>query len=414
MASPARPKKIAVIGGGPAGLMAAQTAAGHGLDVSVYERKASVGRKFLIAGRGGLNLTHAEPMPEFVMRFRNRSGQVSAWLDGFDNASVRAWCHDLGIETFIGSSGRVFPTDMKAAPLLRAWLKRLRESGVNFHVNQQAIGFDASGCLRLQTPDGERQIKADAVIFALGGASWPQLGSDGHWQSWLQPEGLAIEPLQPANCGFETTWSEFFKTRFAGTPLKPLRMRLSETEDDGKQGECVISEYGLEGSLVYALSAEIRECIGRHGSCTVLLDLLPDHRRERIAQIAGKPRNGRSLGDFLRRQFKLSGVKCALLHELAGKTQLADPETLANLLKALPLQLTRPRPIAEAISSAGGVALGQLQENLMWRNRPGLFFAGEMLDWEAPTGGYLLTASMASGRMAGLGAVAYLNRLPSR
>jgi uncharacterized flavoprotein (TIGR03862 family) len=394
--------------------MAAQTAAGRGFAVAVYERKASVGRKFLIAGRGGLNLSHAEPMPAFIQRFRGQSTAVAAWMQDFDNQAIRAWSHDLGIETFIGSSGRVFPKDMKAAPLLRAWLKRLRECGVQFQVNHLADGFDDSGRLRMQTPDGERLIAADAYIFALGGASWPQLGSDGQWQSWLQPEGLAIEALQPANCGFEYAWSDFFRTRFSGTPLKPLRMRLSGTEEDGKQGECVISEYGLEGSLVYALGADIRECIARHGSCTVLLDLLPDHRRERIARIAGKPRNGRSLGDFLRRQFNLSGLKCALLHELAGKTQLADPETLAGLLKALPLQLTRPRPIAEAISSAGGVALGQLQQNLMWRDRPGLFFAGEMLDWEAPTGGYLLTASMASGRMAGLGAVDYLSRPPSR
>ncbi len=408
MASPACPKKIAVIGGGPAGLMAAQTAAGLGFDVTVYERKASVGRKFLIAGRGGLNLTHTEPMHEFIQRFRNRNRQVGVWLDGFDNASMRAWCHGLGIETFIGSSGRVFPTDMKAAPLLRAWLKRLRESGVQFRVRHQAIGLEGPGQIRMLTPDSERLFAADAVIFALGGASWPQLGSDGLWQSWLQPEGLDIVPLQPANCGFEFAWSDFFKTRFAGTPLKPLRMRLSETDGDGRQGECVISEYGIEGSLVYALSADIRDTINRRGSCTVLLDLLPDHRHDRIAQAAAKPRNGRSLGDFLRRQFKLSAVKSALLHELADKTQLAEPDTLAGLLKALPLELARPRPIAEAISSAGGVALGQLQEDLMWRQRPGLFFAGEMLDWEAPTGGYLLTASMASGRLAGLGAAAYL------
>lgn len=410
MTSPARQKKIAIIGGGPAGLMAAQTAAGNGFDVHVYERKASVGRKFLIAGRGGLNLTHAEPIPAFLTRFRNRSEQVSAWLDGFDNDAVRAWCHELNIETFIGSSGRVFPVDMKAAPLLRAWLKRLRESDVHFHVNHQAVGFDASGRLLLQSPDGERQIEADAVIFALGGGSWPQLGSDGLWQTWLQPEGLDIVPLQPANCGFEYPWSDFFKSRFAGAPLKPLCMRLMETDGDGRQGECVISEYGIEGSLVYALSADIRERIDSHGQCTVLLDLLPDHRQDRIEMAAAKPRNGRSLGDFLRRHFKLTGVKSALLHELADKAQLADPETLARLLKELPLPLTRPRPLAEAISSAGGVAFGQLQDNLMWRDRPGLFFAGEMLDWEAPTGGYLLTASMASGRKAGLGAMAYLAR----
>lgn len=332
------PKKIAVIGGGPAGLMAAQAAACNGFDVAVYERKASVGRKFLIAGRGGLNLSHAEPMSAFVRRFRGQSEAVGAWLDDFDNEAVRAWSHDLGIETFIGSSGRVFPKDMKAAPLLRAWLKHLRETGVQFHVRHQATGFDDSGHLRLQTPDGERLIAADAIIFALGGASWPQLGSDGLWQPWLQAEALAIEPLQACNCGFEYAWSDFFKARFAGTPLKPLRIRLSETDGDGDglQGECVISEYGIEGSLVYALSADIRESINQHGHCTVLLDLLPDHRLQRIAQAAAKARNGRSLSDFLRRHFRLSGVKSALLYELADKAQLADPATLAAVLKALP------------------------------------------------------------------------------
>lgn len=410
MSARAAPKKIAVIGGGPAGLMAAQTAAGRGFAVCLYERKASVGRKFLIAGRGGLNLSHAEPMPCFVQRYRNRSAAIAEWLDDFDNQAVRVWCHDLGIETFIGSSGRVFPKDMKAAPLLRAWIRHLRESGVDFHVNHQAIGFDGDGRLRMQSADGETTIAADAFIFALGGASWPQLGSDGAWQSWLQPAGLEIETLQPSNCGFEYAWSEFFKSKFAGTPLKPLRIRLPGDTGPGLQGECVISEYGLEGSLVYALSADIREHIQRHGQCTVLLDLLPDHSRQRIAQAAAKPRNGRSLSDFLRRHFRLAGVKAALLHELADKARLADPESLAGLLKALPLTLRAPRPISEAISSAGGVTLEQLDETLMWRSRPGTFFAGEMLDWEAPTGGYLLTASLASGRRAGLGALAYLTR----
>lgn len=408
MASPARPKKIAVIGGGPAGLMAAQSASGRGFEVHVYERKASPGRKFLIAGRGGLNLTHAEPMPAFIARFRDKSPHIAGWLQDFDNDAVRAWCHDLGIETFVGSSGRVFPKDMKAAPLLRAWLKHLRESGVQFHVRHQATGFEADGRLRLQSPEGESLLAADAVILALGGGSWPQLGSDGSWQAWLGECGLAIEALQAANCGFECRWSDFFKGKFAGAPLKPLRMRVAGSGGAGLQGECVISGYGIEGSLVYALGADIRDAMRAHGHCTVLLDLLPDHPLERIARAAAKPRNGRSLGDFLRRQFRLTGVKTALLHELAGKSQLSDPQALAHLLKALPLALTGPRPLAEAISSAGGVALGQLDGNLMWRERPGLFFAGEMLDWDAPTGGYLLTASMASGRLAGLGAAAYL------
>jgi uncharacterized flavoprotein (TIGR03862 family) len=405
MSTAAAPKKIAVIGGGPAGLMAAQTAAEGGAEVHLYERKASVGRKFLIAGRGGLNLTHAEPMQDFSMRFRRQSAEVATWLASFDNAAMRQWAEQLGIATFVGSSGRVFPTDMKAAPLLRAWLKHLRALGVQFHVNHQAIAFEGERQLRLQSPDGEVRISADAYILALGGASWPQLGSDGSWQNGLMPEGLNITPLEPANCGFETDWSDFFKRKFSGEPLKPLRIRLAKSDAFSLQGECVISEYGIEGSLIYALSADIRETITRDGKCTLLLDLLPDHDLVRITAAATKPRNGRSLSDFLRRHFRISGVKTALLYELADKSRFVEPMHLAELLKALPLTVTAPRPIAEAISTAGGVALAQLDEHLMWQKHPGLFFAGEMLDWEAPTGGYLLTASMASGRCAALGAL---------
>ena len=410
MSTATTPKKIAIIGGGPAGLMAAQMAGGQGHAVHVFERKASVGRKFLIAGRGGLNLTHAEAMDGFRQRFRDQSSAMAHWFADFDNTAMRQWSADLGIDTFIGSSGRVFPTDMKAAPLLRAWLKHLRERGVHFHVNHQCIGLDDTGTVRFRTAAGETEFKADAIVFALGGASWPQLGSDGQWQEWLKPQGLQIETMQAANCGFNVPWSDFFKTKFAGAPLKPLRIALAGTPAGSLQGECVISEYGIEGSLIYALSADIRERINATGECTLLLDLLPDHRHERIAQAAAKPRNGRSLSDFLRRHFHLAPVKTALLYELAEKEKLANPDSLAQLLKALPLTLQSPRPIAEAISTAGGVALPQLDGQLMWRERPGVFFAGEMLDWEAPTGGYLLTASMASGRLAGLAAVEFINR----
>lgn len=410
MASPGGPKKIAIIGGGPAGLMAAESACGPGIEVTVYERKASVGRKFLIAGRGGLNLTHSEPMSGFKQRYRNQGEAVGHWLKDFDNQTLCNWSHDLGIDTFTGSSGRIFPKDMKAAPLLRTWLKRLREAGVQFQVNHQALGFDDAGKLRIRTADGEMSISADAYVFALGGGSWPQLGSDGAWQSWLQPAGLSIEALKPANCGFNYPWTVLFKDKFAGAPIKPLYLSLAEQPGIGMKGECVISEYGIEGSLVYALSADIRDAIDHQGQCIVLMDLLPDHTLERIILAASRPRNGRSLSDFLRRHFKLSGVKTALLYELAEKSQLNEPATLANLLKALPLTLKSARPIAEAISSAGGVAIGQLDENLMWIDRPGVYFAGEMLDWEAPTGGYLLTACMASGRKAGLGAANFINR----
>jgi uncharacterized flavoprotein (TIGR03862 family) len=410
MNTAATPKIIAIIGGGPAGLMAAQTAAGYGHSVHVFEGKASVGRKFLIAGRGGLNLTHAEAMSDFRQRFRGQSSALEHWFADFDNTAMRQWSAELGIDTFIGSSGRVFPTDLKAAPLLRAWLKQLRESGVQFHVNHRCLGVDNERVLRFKQASGDVEFQADAIIFAMGGASWPQLGSDGQWQEWLQPQGLQIETLQAANCGFNLPWSDFFRTKFAGAPLKPLRIALAGNTAESLQGECVISEYGIEGSLIYALSADIRDCITRDGACTLWLDLLPDHRHERIAQAAAKPRNGRSLSDFLRRHFNLTGVKTALLYELADKSDLTDPHRLGHLLKALPLTVGSARPIAEAISTAGGVALPQLNETLMWHDRPGVFFAGEMLDWEAPTGGYLLTACMASGRLAGLGAVQHLCR----
>ncbi len=403
------PKKIAIIGGGPAGLMAAQFACGQGFDVHVYERKASVGRKFLIAGRGGMNLTHSEAFEPFCARYAAEQADVAHWLTDFDNTAIRAWASSLGIETFIGSSGRVFPTDMKAAPLLRAWLKRLREDAVHFHVNHSAIGIIDTRTLLMQTPNGEQELHADAIIFALGGASWPQLGSDGAWQSWFAEQAIAVSPLQAANCGFNVPWSDFFRQKFAGAALKPLRIALQHQADASTQGECIISEYGLEGSLIYALSRNIRECINAQGECTLLFDLLPDHSLERIQKMLSKPRNGRSLSDILRRAFTLPAVKIALLYECADKQQLQNSAYLAKILKQLPITLTSTRPVAEAISTAGGVALAQLDEQLMLKNHPGIFIAGEMLDWEAPTGGYLLSASMASGRIAGLGAVEFLN-----
>ncbi len=401
-------KKIAVIGGGPAGLMAAQFASGHGHEVHVYERKPSVGRKFLIAGRGGMNLTHSEAFEPFCARFDTQRDAAAAWLKDFDNDAIRDWAKALGIETFVGSSGRVFPTDMKAAPLLRAWLKNLREAGVQFHVNQQCLGFVDAHTLRLLGPDGEQSVQADAFILALGGGSWPQLGSDGSWVPWLREAGVDVAELQAANCGFDVPWSEHFKSRFSGHALKPLRIGLTADGGRGLQGECVISEYGIEGSLIYALSRQIRETINSAGECIIYLDLLPDHSMERVQKMLARPRNGRSLSDILRRLFMLSAVKTGLIYELTDRTQLADVDYLAKALKQLPLRLETPRPIAEAISTAGGVTLPQLDTNLMLNNHPGIFIAGEMLDWEAPTGGYLLSASMASGRKAGLGAVDYL------
>ena len=403
---------VAIIGGGPAGLMAAEVARAAGLAVDLFEAKGSVGRKFLIAGKGGLNLTHSEPPADFARRFRERRHEVSSWLQGFDADALREWARGLGVDTFVGSSGRVFPTDLKAAPLLRGWVRRLREQGVRFHVLHRWRGFADDGALVFDTPDGERRHAAGATVLAMGGGSWPELGSDGAWVAPLAAAGVQVAPLLPANCGFDVGWSEFFARRFAGAPIKPVRMALAPDagEPAWRQGECVATATGLEGSLVYALSAELRERIARDGEAVLLLDLAPGRDADRLARDIAAPRNGRSLSEHLRRRLGLEGAKAALLREVLDKPAMDDPPRLAAAIKALPLRLLAPRPIAEAISSAGGVTLGQLDEHLMVRERPGLFVAGEMLDWEAPTGGYLLTASFASGRVAGLGAAAWLLR----
>ncbi len=401
---------VAIIGGGPAGLMAAEVARAAGLPVDLYEAKGSVGRKFLIAGKGGLNLTHSDPRAAFARRFRERSHAVSAWLDGFDADALREWARGLGVDTFVGSSGRVFPTDLKAAPLLRGWVRRLREQGVRFHVLHRWRGFADDGALLFDTPDGEHRHAAAATVLAMGGGSWPELGSDGAWVAPLSAAGVDVAPLLPANCGFNVGWSDFFAQRFAGAPIKPVRMALASDagERSWRQGECVATATGLEGSLLYALSAELRDCIARDGEALLLLDLAPGRDEPRLAREIGAARNGRSLSEHLRRRLGIEGVKAALLRETLDKPAMDDPVRLASAIKALPLRLLSPRPIAEAISSAGGVTLGQLDEHLMVRDRPGLFVAGEMLDWEAPTGGYLLTASFASGRVAGLGAARWL------
>jgi len=394
---------LAIIGGGPAGLMAAEAARAAGVEVDLFEAKGSVGRKFLIAGKGGLNLTHSDPTPDFAGRYAERREQVGAWLETFDADALREWARGLGVDTFVGSSGRVFPTDLKAAPLLRGWVRRLRAQGVRFHVLHRWRGLDAGGGLEFDTPDGPRAFRADTVVMAMGGASWPTLGSDGAWVPPLSALGVDIAPLQPSNCGFEAAWSEHFSQRFAGAPIKPVRLAIARTggEPDWRQGECVASAYGLEGSLVYALSASLRDAIRRDGEATLLMDLAPGRDHARLARDLGKPRGGRSLAEHLRRNAGLEGVKAGLLRECSSAGTLQDPATLAAAIKSLPVRLLRPRPIAEAISTSGGVRLESLDAALMWRARPGWFFAGEMLDWEAPTGGYLLTACFASGRLAG-------------
>jgi uncharacterized flavoprotein (TIGR03862 family) len=406
------PPKLAVIGGGPAGLMAAEAARAAGIEVDLYEGKGSVGRKFLLAGKGGMNLTHSEPAADFVPRYGARASEVGQWLASFDADALRTWASGLGIETFVGSSGRVFPSDMKAAPLLRSWVHRLREQGVRFHVHHRWLGWNDTGVLRFATPGGEQAIHADAVVLALGGGSWPQLGSDGAWQPWLAERGVDIDPLKPSNCGFDIGWSDFLAARHAGAPLKPVvaHWRDAQGAEHARQGECVVTATGIEGSLIYALSATLRDAIARDGHTMLWLDLAPDRPLERLRQDLAKPRGRRSLSEHLRRHAGIGGVKSALLHEVLDQPGLSDPARLAQAIKRLPLKLVRARPLAETISSGGGVRLEALDTHLMIQRLPGVFCAGEMLDWEAPTGGYLLTACMASGRLAGQGAARWLER----
>ncbi|TBU79854.1 aminoacetone oxidase family FAD-binding enzyme [Pseudomonas daroniae] len=401
------PHSVAIIGGGPAGLMAAEVLAGAGLRVELFDAMPSVGRKFLLAGVGGMNITHSEPYPVFVARYGERQPQIDKLLQDFDADALRDWIHGLGIETFVGTSGRVFPTDMKAAPLLRAWLKRLREAGVHLHTRHRWLGWNADGSLRLDTPEGERSIHADAVLLALGGGSWPRLGSDGSWVAHLQQAGVPIAPLQPSNCGFDVdAWSPLLREKFAGAPLKNVALSLAGEAQ--RQGEFVLTATGIEGSLVYALSAGIRQRISRDGSCTVHLDLLPQRSEEALSKALSKPRGSHSMAKHLHRQAGLDGAKAALLRELAPAEHFVDPGRLAASIKALPIQLRQPRPLEEAISSAGGVPFEALDKGLMLTALPGTFCAGEMLDWEAPTGGYLLTACFASGRVAGQGIARWL------
>jgi uncharacterized flavoprotein (TIGR03862 family) len=405
---------VAVIGGGPAGLMAAEALVQQGVRVDVYDAMPSVGRKFLMAGKGGMNITHSEPLEPFLGRYGARRAQIAPLLDSFGPHALRAWLHDLGVETFVGSSGRVFPTDMKAAPMLRAWLHRLKDAGVRFHMRHKWIGWSGTEgpqpALRFVTPAGERIVHVNAVVFALGGASWPRLGSDAAWVPLLGERGVPVSPLRPANCGFDTTWSDYFRERFAGQPVKPVAIRV--TDVDGKvqnrQGEFVVTETGIEGSLVYAMSAAIRERVLADGGATIELDLAPDLPIQRVIDEVTRPRGSRSMSSHLHSRIGLAGVKVGLLHEALPKEAFADATCVAHTIKALPLPLTRARPIVEAISSAGGVPFEALDARLMIEQLPGVFCAGEMLDWEAPTGGYLLTACFASGLAAGRGALAYL------
>lgn len=384
---------VAVIGGGPAGLMAAEVLASAGVRVDVYDAMPSVGRKFLLAGRGGMNITHSEPYAAFVARYGSRAGELRSWLDAFTPDELRAWVHGLGIDTFVGTSGRVFPTEMKAAPMLRAWLHRLRESGVHFHQRHRWTGWSPDGAVRFETPDGGYAARHRAVLLALGGASWARLGSDGAWQDLLAGRGVDVAPLVPANCGFDASWSAHFAGKYAGQPLTTVAI-------GGRKGQMVVTATGVEGSLIYALSSEIRENIAAQGRATIELDLLPDWSLARVEQELSHPRGSRSMSSFLQSRLHIKGVKVGLLHEVLDKEAFHDPLRVAAALKALPVTLHAPRPIDEAISSAGGVRFEALQGTML-KAIPGVFVAGEMLDWEAPTGGYLLTACFASGLAAG-------------
>jgi len=402
--------KAIVIGAGPAGLMAAEVLAAAGVAVDVYDAMPSAGRKFLMAGKSGLNLTHAEAGENFVTRYGERRDWVAAWLREFNADTLRDWARGLGVETFVGSSGRVFPKDMKAAPLLRAWLHRLRSAGVRFHMRQRWCGWEGENLL-FATPEGNVKVGAGgtapvALILALGGGSWAKLGSDGAWVPLLRERAVDVASLRPANCGFDVAWSDHFREKFAGQPVKSVTASFGGQQ---RQGEFVVTRHGVEGSLIYTFSAALRDAIETQGDATLLLDLAPGKSLERLTREIAHPRGARSMASHLQSRAGIAGVKAGLLRECASQDDYADPARLAAAIKALPLRLVSPRPLDEAISSAGGVRAAALDAHLMLKTLPGVFCAGEMLDWEAPTGGYLLTACFASGRIAGKGALAWLH-----
>ncbi|TKB76354.1 MAG: TIGR03862 family flavoprotein [Nitrospira sp.] len=407
---------VVIIGGGPAGLMAAEAAVAAGATVELYDAMPSVGRKFLLAGKGGLNLTHSEPIEPFLSRYGQRRAFIEPAIRSFPPGALRDWARELGVETFVGTSGRIFPTDLKAAPLLRAWLRRLRQSGVQFHSRHRWRGWDEDGRLLFTTPQGLVRAHADAMVLTLGGGSWPHLGSDATWTQILAEHKIPITPLKPANCGFDVRWSEHFRTKFAGQPVKTVQIVVKTT--DGPEirhmGEFVITANGVEGGIIYMVSAYARDTIAADGTATLWLDLVPDRSLQQLTYTLSKPRGKRTMATHLKRCAGVAGVKAGLLREVMSKDVLADSARLAAAMKSLPLTLIAPRPLAEAISTAGGVLCEVLDSHLMLRARSGVFCAGEMLDWEAPTGGYLLTGCLATGRLAGTAAAAWAHAHPAQ
>jgi uncharacterized flavoprotein (TIGR03862 family) len=403
--------EVAIVGAGPAGLMAAETIAAAGVRVTVYDRMPSAARKFLMAGRGGLNLTHSEALDVFLARYGAAEPRLRAAIEAFPPDALRAWSEQLGQPTFVGSSGRVFPQAFKASPLLRAWLRRLDARGVRFALRHNWTGWDASGALRFATPEGERLVRPDATLLALGGASWPRLGADGTWTSLLADKGIAIAPLKPANCGFLVAWSDVFRSRFEGQPLKGVQLRHGERS---VRGEAVVTRHGLEGGGIYALSASLRDAIAENGETILQIGLRPDLPAADLVTRLSLPRGKQSVSTFLRKAAGLSPVGIGLLQEAAARmgTPLAamPAGTLAALIGGVPVVLTGPASIDRAISTAGGLAFDEIDDRFMLRRWPGLFVAGEMMDWEAPTGGYLLQACFAAGVAAGKGVLEFLQR----
>lgn len=399
-------KTAAIIGGGPAGLMAAEVLIQQGVRVDVYDSMSSLGRKFLMAGKSGLNLTHSESFEAFVAHYGKRKAEVEKWLLKFTPDDLREWARELGVETFVGTSGRVFPVGMKASPLLRAWLKRLDEAGVRFHLRHRWVGWDENNSLKFEMPDGIKTVDADAVVLSLGGGSWRRLGSDGAWVDWLSQAGAGVEALKPSNCGFDVAWSEVFKEKYDGHPIKSVVLSFGEFR---QQGEFIVTKEGVEGSLVYAASGPLRDEIAAHGNAVMQLDLAPDKTEAQLLERLSKPRGSRSMASHLEKTVGMKGVKAGLLREFVPKDEFTNDARLAFYIKHLPVTLVATRPLDEAISSAGGVTFESLDEGLMLKSLPGVFCAGEMLDWEAPTGGYLLTVCFASGRWAGMGAIHWLS-----